>query len=223
MAAVRGIGNLCSACPCRCRRWSGRTLFSISSWPPRFAQTQSVASSTHYPLPSPLSNRRTDQAVQKPELFSAGPSWLLLLLLLLLYLRGKNRRCCLWWLFGFASLRRGEATAAPRVAWWLMPWWWPMESRRGGSAAAAAAEDAGGAMPSFGPPQHSMYVLPMVSSRFCLLCGCLTCPRMSSSSWWSLIGAYCWLIDHGTARRHGLRRWLPLLSRKEKKLIAFPD
>jgi len=32
-----------------------------------------------------------------------------------------------------------------------------MESRRGGSA--AAAEDAGGGMPSFGPPQHAMYVL----------------------------------------------------------------
>ncbi|CAD6236301.1 unnamed protein product [Miscanthus lutarioriparius] len=31
-----------------------------------------------------------------------------------------------------------------------------MESRRGGSAA-AAAEDAGGAMPSFGPPQHAIH------------------------------------------------------------------
>jgi len=110
MAAVRGIGNLC----CPCRRWSGRTPPPFP--PPRFAQTQPVAFSTHHLFPSSITSQRNPCQIaplirpcKNPNFFDRT------LLVLYSYLGGRNHllllglRC----LFECAGLRRGEATAAP--------------------------------------------------------------------------------------------------------------
>lgn len=96
----------------------------------------------------PLSDRPTDRAVQNPPTFSTGPCWRYSLLpeAETLCFRLARDACLGARACGEVRRRRRRAVA-----------WWPMESRRGGSSA-AAAEDAGGAMPSFGPTQHAMYV-----------------------------------------------------------------
>lgn len=95
----------------------------------------------------PLSDRPTDRAVQNPPTFSTGPCWRYSLLpeAETLCFRLARDACLGARACGEVRRRRRRAVA-----------WWPMESRRGGSG--AAAEDAGGAMPSFGPTQHAMYV-----------------------------------------------------------------
>lgn len=138
----------------------------------------------------PLSDRPTDRAVQNPPTFSTGPCWRYSLLpeAETLCFRLARDACLGARACGEVRRRRRRAVA-----------WWPMESRRGGSAAAAAAEDAGGAMPSFGPTQHAMYVpaphrlLHLLARGFfsfppftgrpppvsACYCACLTCPCKS--------------------------------------------
>lgn len=145
MSAVRGIGN-----PLTPLEWSGVLHLLLAS--PKHNRLLCFLNPPvllNHLTTQPLSDRPTDRAVQNPQPFRqdpAGARYALLPEAETLCFRLARDACLGARACGKVRRRRRRAVA-----------WWPMESRRGGSSA-AAAEDAGGAMPSFGPTQHAMYV-----------------------------------------------------------------